>query len=403
MKSEANDEIEKCYRPMLSFLAAAFLYFSVNSTRTLKVSLYPYIPDARGAAWTIKERFEAEYPHISLKISFNSNYYDPGKGILSEDADVYELDSVFLADFVDKIQPLSSAVQLKSIPLVPFAAAAAIENNTLYGAPHWICGNFLIYRKDDREIAEVRNLRDLEKFFGSSPPIKLGLLIDLYGTSTLGEMYLDSLMDHYKSKDVVILHTDPKNIDQTAEAAIQRVLALVAQGFARDENYHRTTGFYARQFARGNGRALVGYSEQLYYALSESKQACRKDEKCLEVANIEVAEWPIDDEGSQPIAWVDMFVIDKRISGQKRADAETFINFMLELSTYKLLLNPDDGTPPRYLLSAREDVYAEVEKDLPHYADFRRAIDKAVPITDKGLNSRLRSIGHALNDKLPPH
>src|SRR6266852_3911607 len=82
----------------------------------LRVVLYPFIPEFTYAAETVKRLFEAENPDIELAVlDLSDNYYAPPKPgktdptyIGNVETDIYELDSVFLADFVkdQKIQPL---------------------------------------------------------------------------------------------------------------------------------------------------------------------------------------------------------------------------------------------------------------------------------------------------------
>src|ERR1700742_4811967 len=86
----------------------------------LRVVLYPFIPEFTYAADTVKRLFEAENPDIELVVlDLSDNYYAPpedGKTdptyIGQVQTDVYELDSVFLADFVKdhKIQPLKDDI-----------------------------------------------------------------------------------------------------------------------------------------------------------------------------------------------------------------------------------------------------------------------------------------------------
>lgn len=381
------------------------------SRRILHASLYPYIPDASGAYFSIEQTFEALNPEIDLRISLNANYYSEevnGRGILYEKADVYEVDSVLFADFLrlNKAALLPSGWAEQMGPLVPWAVKIAqTSEDQLYGIPHWLCGNFLWYRAGDTEISKIRNLSDLERSIGRSPRREGSLLIDLKGKSTLGELYLDALMDRYNDGKAALSHVDPEMIDPEALRAIERALLLVGPGMGRDEDYHNRTGFYARQFARGSGRVYVGYSEQLYYALSESMQSCRKDEYCLKHSDLQVAEWPMSDRGSSPIAWVDMLIVDANASSSTRMDAEKFVRFMMEVETYRMLLVPaiGSGDAPRYLLPAREEAYTDPEilEAAPLYTDLRNRIDRATPLTDSNLNRHLRDIGHNIDKLLP--
>ncbi|UUL82582.1 extracellular solute-binding protein [Sphingomonas qomolangmaensis] len=373
--------------------------------RVLKASLYPYIPDASTAYWAIEQEFEARHPQIDLQITLKSGYYDerPAKeGIVHENADVYELDSVFLDDFVQagRIAPLTGFGDVVE-QLLPFSREIVTKDGKLLGLPHWVCGNFLFYREGDKAIEDAKSLGDIERALRSQPD--QWLIADFSGKSTLGEIYLDGAMDQFATRDAALRRVDPNRLDPGVVGMMTRAIALFRPGFGRDGDYHDRAGFYAGQFARGAGRAYVGYSEQLFFAMSESMLSCRKDEGCLDPKTIKVAEWPLADRGSQPIAWVDILVIQARLAPAKRADAEAFLRFMTAPDTYKMLLMPRWDAPPRYLLPAREDVFADPDlvEAAPLYPIFRARIDRAIPITDKKLNQRLRDIGERLDATLP--
>jgi thiamine pyridinylase len=376
------------------------------AARTLRVSLYPYIPAGKAAYFDLERAFQKRFPDVNLEIVLNDNYYDstPGKGgIGEENADVYELDSVFMADFVrtGKIQPLEGDWSAVQAGWVPFAKAAASANGQLFGIAHWLCGNFLIYRSGDQALAKARSLGDIEAALKTPFPSRW-LIADFAGRSTLGEMYLDGLMDRYKTVPAALAHIDPSTIDADVEKNMARSVALFRAGFGRDNDYHYRTGFYARQFGRGTGRAMVSYSEQLYYAIDEGMNDCRKDEACMSGNDIQVAEWPLADQGSTPIAWADVLVVDANVHDQKLTDAENFIRFMAEPDTFKLFLVPEEGSAPRYLLPARQDLYTDpaITKAAPLYPAFLKAISGATTVTAPELNRRLREVGKVLDGRL---
>src|SRR5262252_3272135 len=115
--------------------------------RQLTFAMYPYIPEVDAAAYTIKNEYERLYPEVDLQINLNSDYYGEN-GVLTDKADVYELDSVFLTDFVTrqqaKLQPLPVALTPLVKQVAGFAQEAATKDGQLYGVPHWLCSNFLI-------------------------------------------------------------------------------------------------------------------------------------------------------------------------------------------------------------------------------------------------------------------
>ncbi len=375
--------------------------------RVLVVSVYPYVPDAAKLYWSLETAFETANPGLDLRLSMNPDYYadDPSGGILHEQADVYELDSVFLEDFLEKgkLQPLPEGIVEKAGPFVPLAARAAFQGGVWYGAPHWVCGNFLFYRKQDAEMASVASQADLARVIGSAPAPGAGLLIDMKGASTLGELYLNAAFYRYSLPDSVLPRLASQPTPELADD-LRGILALASPGFGRDEAYHNRTGFYARQFARGRGRALVGYSEALHHTLGETANACLHEEKCLGGMNIGVKSWPPSDAGAPTAGWVDLFVIDARVEGQKLSDAKAFIRFMLSDEAYRTALLPEPGGAPRYLLPAREAIYRDpaILAAAPLYPAMRALLADAVPLSMPGLNQRLLRIGEKLDAHVLP-
>jgi thiamine pyridinylase len=376
--------------------------YADHSRRILRFSMYPFIPDVDAAAYEIKARYETEHPDVELRIAINNEYYDKENGILKDQADVYEIDSVFLADFAERLRPIPSDLQPAIASTLPMARAGATYNSTVFGVPHWLCSNFLVSRSTDRALKNVRSLRDVEAAFGYGK--QQGLLIDLKGKSTLGEMYLNSILDHYGTVDAARNHIDPLHIDPYPLVQLQRVLAIEPRWQGRDQTWHNLTGAYAREFGAGKGRALVTYSEGLHYALWEAR-SCRGRRHCGFRSSLQVARWPLADEEGRQVAWVDVLAIDKEATGAKLTDATNLIKMITDHAMYRTLLIPVPGNVPRYLLPARADIYRDkrIVGAAPLYNQFYRYIKNATPITAPGLNDNLRSIGDSLDRSLPSH
>jgi thiamine pyridinylase len=377
-------------------------YCSDTNARTLRVEMYPYVPNVEGMAWRMKELFEAGCPGLNLQIQMNrDNYYaTDNTGILAADADVYEVDSVFFDDFLkhrNPKPPSQTVVVSAGVPL-PFAKQIASSNGVQFGIPHWVCTDFLVYRKDVPELGTITGPSDARRVFQS---MGANLLMDLKGSSTLGELYLSILVAHYGSAEEALRHLDPDRPDDYATAVLRSFVEMEPAGFGRDRDYHLREGFYPRQFAWGKGSAFVGYAEDTYYALSEMVQSCTKD-KCLSKEVLDVAPWPFADEGAKPVAWVDMYFLDPRLADAKLRDAEAFIRFMMSVSTYEALLMPANS-PPLYLLPARDDMYSDqkLAKAAPLYPKFRAVIDRAVPVADEGLNYKPHQIAKKIDGLLP--
>jgi thiamine pyridinylase len=371
--------------------------------RVLHVSLYPYIPDAPAAALALKQGFERQHPDVIVDITLNQNYYSltpVDKGLLFETADVHEIDVVFLKDFVDghRLAPLSKALRASLTGLEPLARTAATVKGELVAAPQWMCADFLIYRADKTALAEAYSLGALEQALGPDH----GLLMDLKGDNTLGEIYLSHLLalegDPAQAAVGVGAAPDPEIVSR-----FQRLLALEPAGFGRRADYDARGVFYARQFARRAGDAFVGYSEMTHEVLDETAVSCRVEDHCVTAPEIRVAAMPFEDGRVRPAVWVDMFAIDAKTHGQSRTDAETFIRYAVSLPAYRVLLIPNGGAAPRYLLPAFQAPFddPEILKAAPLYPQFRAIMEKGAVVTGPGLSQRLQGVATIIDAALP--
>ncbi len=385
----------------MSFMLLSITAFAQSSRRQLTVSLYPFIPNAEKFYLKIETLFEQQNPDIDLVIKLNVNYYEDNTGILYEDADVYEVDCIFLKDFIKKgkIQNLANDNFLfKQDELMP-AAGIVFSEKKLLAVPHWLCGNFLFYNSSDSAMNNLTKLSELEKVIGVNPSLKRGLLIDLKGKLTLGELYADALFDQYKDIELVKKHTSLATIDKPTIDNLNRLPKMTYADWGRVDDYHNKIGFYQKQFAKGNGRAFVGYSESLYYILDELNNSCYKEEGCIPGNNIIINEFPLSEKGSTPAGWIDALAIDAKVKDQKLNDATTFINFLISKETYHLALIPDYGDAPRYLLPAYKQFYTDVLvlQNAPCYKQLYSLALKIISFTAEGISPELRQIGKKLD------
>jgi hypothetical protein len=76
-----------------------------------------------------------------------------------------------------------------------------VLNGKTFGVPHWVCGTFLFFRKNDPDadrLSKTTRLGELEQILSHPATEEQGLLADMRGKSTLGEVYLSSLVDEYR-------------------------------------------------------------------------------------------------------------------------------------------------------------------------------------------------------------
>jgi thiamine pyridinylase len=367
----------------------------------LRVVLYPFIPEFNYAADTVKKMFEKENPDIELTVlDLSNNYYssdpkdDQNTYIGKVQADVYELDSVFLTDFVKqgKIKPLPDDVLLPADQLLKNASAGSMIDGKRFGSAHWACGNFLFITKAGTPTDPPTTLKDLAALIGTDPSQKM--MVDMKGRLTIGEFYLGAAYAKYKEWSAVKDHL--QTADTSLEDDLIRIVKMCPTGMCRDTIFHELTGLYGQEFANGRSKTLIGYSELLHSVLTEG----------MGDGDFDVYALPLDDAGTAPISWVDSFTVDAKCGSDCYSRAAKFIKFMQRDDVYMKLLLP--GRPsylsypivqtpppvPAYLLPAKASLYsnADLIKLASHYPKLKTIIEGAAVPSAEGLNDSLRKI-----------
>lgn len=378
--------------------------------RKLRVALYPFIPGFEPAAEYVKLRYEAENPDVTLDIiDLRTNYYDStlDNYVGNANADVFELDSVLLRDFVadGKIREMPDGALLPPDELLKNADRGTRLDGKRYGAAHWVCRNFLFYTTDDAPQKPIQTLSDLEAFAGPT-----GLIIDLRGKSTLGEYYLMAALDRYP--DWKKVYPDKiATLDTAIEGDILALKKYCDTTSCRNKVLHDYTGTHGAEFARKRGKALVGYSEILHDVLAEISN-CSSSDPCVSVDKLGVAELPLDDNGSRPMSWVDSFTLSTGCKATCVDDATRFISMMNRDDTYMVLLIPgslsfltvEKPSPPlpAYLLPAKVSLYSnpKLMNAAPLYKSLKPMVENADVPTDRTLNDDLRKIGKQIDKDL---
>lgn len=396
--------------------------------RPLRVALYPYVPQRAEMYWRVEQAFEEAHPDVDLRYVDLGGYYYGGQLVEAlgrGDADVFEVDAVFLQDLADQglIQPLpaSALPPEERDAYLPVALEAAFVESELYGVPHWVCGNFLFYRREDPERARfdaVRSLDGLERILGRPGTLDQGLLIDLRGSSTLGEKYLDAMVDAYQEPGPVVERLAGGSPDPMALTSLSRLFALCPGGLCDSEKHHEFGQYYAREFARHGARALVGYSERMHFVVDEYLHGVREGERSVgEISyvwnddagtydvhgayDVDAVAAPLADGGEQMLAWVDVLSVGRGVAGQRLTDALAFIEFFNDEALTVDLLVPEFGEAPRYLLPARRRIYEDpvLLQAAPLYARFYEIMLDAVTVSALGLNDNLRTLGRGIEEE----
>jgi thiamine pyridinylase len=393
------------------------------SRRQLRVALYPYVPQKADMYWQLEREFEDAHPDIDFRyVDLGADYYGGQRveALKTGQADVFEVDAVFLRDLVDGklVQELPSDALSPKDTFLQVASDASTIDGKIYGVPHWVCGSFLFFRKDDPERSRFErlvSLDGLERIIGRPASQEQGLLVDMQGKSTLGEKYLDAVLDIYQTPHEALKHVSSAAPDIGAISSLNRLFALCPGGLCDSEKHHDSGQFYAKQFAHRKSRALIGYSERMYYVVDEFINGVREDEAAVGsisfiwndtiktydpvgVYDVDAVSAPSADNGSKALAWVDVLTIRTGLDQQRTKDAQELISFFNSEKFTAELLIPAFGSAPRYLLPARNSLYTNrgLLQAAPLYTKFHEVMKQSVSLTAPRLNDELRTIGKEL-------
>lgn len=393
--------------------------------RPLRVALYPYVPEKGDMYWKLEQAFENRFADIDLRfLDLGANYYGGQlvDALTNHKVDVAEVDTVFLQDLADQklILELPAADLEPTGTFLPVAEAAAKINNRTFGVPHWVCGNFLFFRVDDPESDRFRqlwSLDGLERILGRLMAQEPALLIDLKGKSTLGEKYLDALLDLYQDPVEALQHVKPSAPNAEILRSLARVFALCPNGLCDSNKHHEFGQYYARQFAHRKARVMIGYSEQMHFVVDEFLHGVREDEPAIGVIqfsesdgyapkgvlDVNVVPAPLANppltNAIKMLAWVDVLTVSAASDGTTRQDAMNLIHFFNSVDFTRDLLVPEYGHAPRYLLPARVSLYTDpkITNAAPLYPHFFTIMKDAVSLTSPNLNEKLRDIGKQID------
>ena len=369
----------------------------------LSVLLYPWVPDYQHIAAVVESEFEAAHPEVDLVLAPpNRDYYKPGG--LDKRYDVYELDTAYLPEFVQKkrLQALDAEkMAFVKTTALPVALSASTWGAKLYGVPHWTCALFLFYLRDDAPIADAHNFPDLQAAIGREHRRGEGLLVDMKGKATLTELYIDALLDLGFSPPEVAASLERKTLEKKAVSRLEEVLGLSALGDARSEAHHDAwPPWHAVAFARGQGRAVVGYSERMFHILNALEGM--RGVGALSGRSIGVKVFNQGNATAKPLSWVDSFVVDATVSDEKLEAAYAFLQFMASDELYLKCLLPQEGKPPLYLLPAYESTFKRKEllAVAPMYRVFFKGVQQASTVRIPHFSEISQKIGTLLDQRL---
>jgi thiamine pyridinylase len=368
-------------------------------TTTLRVPLYPYIPDAAGDQFKalslrIEAEFEAAHPEVDLVVNppcFEDDVYDPqaiSKGLSREASecgyDMAEIDTFLLRDVVaaGAIRPWDELPS--GITWHPAAVEASTVEGELFGVPHWACGYFVFSR--DEAIRKAGSVSALLQALKDAPSPAPNMAVNLLGSWDTPALYLDAWADTNGVAGVASVLAS-----ETYDAAVLEALRQVAlecqenaENPCTDGTYDRLENFDlpAQRFAAGEVDATLGFSERLHTILKSSSDPGKASAISISIAPL--------GEGNHPLLFTDSFVVSKRCVEGCAEAAVAFVEYMSASSTYEWILMSEDaaedGRVPRYLMPPSLDAYAAPKLAAdPYYAAIKADTQTGVNFPNGGL------------------
>ncbi|MDO4537413.1 MAG: thiamine pyridinylase [Coriobacteriales bacterium] len=289
----------------------------------------------------------------------------------SEDIDVFVFDSIFMAHLVNEgcLLPIPDEKIQDRKDILPFALSACTVDDKVYALPQLLCANVLCTRKGDSELNGVTNVAQLHEVLGDHTYEEVissdkGLLMDLTGNTTKTLSYLQALMDYEQRYQTEFPALTGDTLSKKAEDSL---LSLIAMGASWSDEGLEDAGPYhhAELFAKGAGRAYIGFSEAL------SAMGDYAD-------NVDVRLISMADGHDLPVFYADFAGINAHIDEANKDAAFDLLNLITGSETMTAAIAGTAENPhPQYLLPARSSVYSALAKSYPQYDRLKELVETA--------------------------
>jgi thiamine pyridinylase len=340
-------------------------------TITLRVALYPHVPNQTWTSHVITQRWAEQHPDVKLEFVWTWDRWDGGYDSQpSKEFDVVGLDTLYLRDFVG--DGLLSAVPVpKGKDFFPFALEACKIGQEFYGVPYLTCQPVLFTREGDTDLKEAKTVSEIYKILGSFDDWLLkpygderGLLSTEFSSGTATVCLLIDAIAELNPGSKVLSVPDPSQIDTTALNLVIKLKETAGNRQAAWDNYSNAR---ARWYADGYGRALFGYTERLAKMPANTQ-------KRLNVQPISFTQRTHD------LFYVDALAVPSGLSKERKQLAIELIGVITASETIAEIMVPR-GDVPQYLLPARQEALDKIKLDqfAPFYKELAPLLESKRP------------------------
>ncbi len=283
-----------------------------------------------------------------------------------------------------------------SADLLDYARQGVQHQGLYFAIPQLGCGSLLFYRKEDTQLANAETLSKISQtlgqcpFKGEVPTGKQGLLLDM--SDDVGNicLYVESSQDIYG----VYTNNPPKPNKKTLfnpwpVSNLQKLANSSNKGHVLSSDIDR-----AALFAKGKGRALVGYSEAM------EAMALANEDFAKEIA---FKFLPLADRNTVHLFYSDVVGINPLT--QQRKLAVQLANLVASEQVMLAALKGNEHRSPQYLLPVRHSVFNKLAQQDELYGRLYAMVQTSEPsLFNFGANARAwteaikADISHSITD-----
>ena len=311
----------------------------------ISVAIYPYLPDVELFEKVMHQQWEKLEPNVTLNIERWDSYTG------ASECDVLLYDALVLTYLAENgyIQPISMEEIDNLEGIIPFAIEGSTYNGACYGIPYLLCGDILIYYKEDVVTSEIDSIPQLyaEVLERRKIDEKTGVVV--YTEIDNPYHYLDAFVDVTGEYTTYEHQPDCTNLNQQALQHVRELEAMAVEFPDVDLQDLRT----GEMFCEGAGFAFYGVSENMRYM-----------EDILE--DVEIKTISFSEEENIPMLYVDVASVASHVTDQEKlALCKKVINMVAGEEFLKELLY--ESEVQQYMLPARYNTYFLMEEKYPMY------------------------------------
>ena len=309
-----------------------------EAVSALTYAVFPYVPDPGYYQELIEARWAEMEPEIPL-IRAEWNCY---RGAAPAGIDVVMFDAVTRDALIGAgwIQPIRPEALRDAGDFFPYALEGFAVDGLLYGVPVFLCGNFLIYDREDPALAAAARITDLA---GES-----GILVANTEDAGIRHQYaIEAAAD-------ALGEANPAR-DDGAEEILALLNRLAVDGHRRDADREVALAFDA-----GIGRGYIGFSESML--LLQNRQD-----------RIAIKQISFSDRENTPRVYADAAAVTSGAEGLRYLKCLELIGVMADAEVLTAL-SVREGAP-QYLLLARRSPYRRLAARFPLYAQLEALAD----------------------------